>query len=220
MANFDRLDIDEPIDRFHERPVTDPRRQLWVPRMLEQPTLVLGSAQSDALVDRDRARDRSTAVVRRRSGGGAVLVSSADTVWFDVVIGRDDPLWVDDVGRAFEWVGAACRHGLARLGHDAEMHTGASVISPWSRAICFAGVGPGELTLQGAKVVGISQRRTRSSARFQTAILRRWRPSSYLDLFRLDQAERVASELELESVAVGLDDDPAEILDAIIESLP
>ena len=220
MSDFERFDFDEPIARFHQRTVTTPGRQLWVPRLGDESTLVLGSTQSDAIVDLERTAATGTRLVRRRSGGGAVLVSAADVVWFDVVIDRDDPLWSDDVGRAFEWLGRACRAGLARLGHSTDMHRGPPLGSAWSKSICFAGIGSGELTLDGAKVVGISQRRTRSSARFQTAILRRWAPRAYLDLFRLSDDEKNAAEAELGGVATGVTDDAAVLLDAIVESLP
>lgn len=220
VADFARYDFDEPIARFHERSVTTPGRQLWIPRLGDESTLVLGSTQSDAIVDLERAAATGTRLVRRRSGGGAVLVSSADVVWFDIVIDRDDPLWSDDVGRAFEWLGKACCDGLARLGHSTEMHRGAPRDSDWSKSICFAGVGSGELTSDGAKVVGISQRRTRSSARFQTAILRRWSPRAYLDLFRLDEDEKAAAESALVGLAAGVSDTPAAVLGAIIDSLP
>jgi len=41
------------------------------------------------------------------------------------------------------------------------------VTTTWSRLVCFDGLGPGELTRAGAKLVGISQRRTRTAARLQ-----------------------------------------------------
>lgn len=220
MPTFARSDFDESVERFHHRPVTEWGRQLWVPRLPTAPTLVLGSTQSDAVVDRTRAAAAGVDVVRRRSGGGAVLVSAADVIWFDLVIGRDDVLWSDDVGHAFEWLGRACHRGLARLGHRTEIHRGAPLETRWSRSICFAGVGWGELTLDGAKVVGISQRRTRNWARFQVAVLRRWRPDAYLDLFRLDHAERGAALDELDRAAVGIGDDAPVVLEAVTAELP
>ena len=39
-------------------------------------------------------------VVRRRSGGGAVLVGAGEQVWVEVWIPRDDALWDDDVIRS------------------------------------------------------------------------------------------------------------------------
>ncbi len=46
----------------------------------------------------------------------------------------------------------------------------------WSSDVCFAGTGPGEVLVGDAKLVGISQRRTRLAVRFQTMVHLRWRP--------------------------------------------
>jgi hypothetical protein len=46
------------------------------------------------------------------------------------------------------------------------VHRGGMVDSDWSALVCFAGIGPGEV-LDGAKLVGLSQRRTRAGARIQ-----------------------------------------------------
>ena len=56
--------------------------------------------------------------------------------------------------------------------------------------MCFDGVAPGEVVLAGpddglpAKLVGISQRRTRDGARFQCIVHHRWAPAALLDLLR------------------------------------
>jgi hypothetical protein len=41
------------------------------------------------------------------------------------------------------------------------------VTTPWSSTICFDGIGAGEVLLDGGKLVGISQRRSRDAARLQ-----------------------------------------------------
>jgi lipoate-protein ligase A len=46
------------------------------------------------------------------------------------------------------------------------VHEGALLPSRFSRLVCFAGLGPGEVTLDGKKVVGLSQRRDRAGAWF------------------------------------------------------
>ena len=61
---------------------------------------------------------------------------------------------------------------------DAVVHRGGLVATPWSRQVCFAGLGPGEVTVAGRKVVGVAQRRTRHGARFQVAALLRWDPAA------------------------------------------
>jgi hypothetical protein len=51
------------------------------------------------------------------------------------------------------------------------------VRSALSDVVCFAGLGPGEVTIGGRKAVGISQRRTREAARFQCVAYERWDPA-------------------------------------------
>jgi len=141
-------------------------RRVW---MLEPAAaaLVVGSAQSLDDVRADAAAAAGVDVVRRRSGGGAVLVAPGRQVWVDVVIDRDDLLWDDDVGRATWWVGEWWCQALAALGVRAEMHRGPWERTPWSTRYCFAGRGAGELSVGDRKLVGISQRRTRLGCRFQ-----------------------------------------------------
>ena len=67
---------------------------------VELPTLVLGSTQPESDVDGRVANALGVDVVRRRSGGGAVLLMPGEFVWLDLVIPAGDPLWLDDVGKA------------------------------------------------------------------------------------------------------------------------
>ena len=175
-------------------------------RTVTEPLLVLGSTQPES----DVRPGVDVAVVRRSSGGGAVLLTPGDVVWADVSIRRDDPLWSDDVGVAFHWLGEAWAAAVA-----GEVHRGGLVRTRWSSAVCFAGLGPGEVTVDGKKVVGISQRRTREGALFQCAALRHWRPAELLQLLTLppeatDQVDAAAS---------GLGDD-AELEQRLLAELP
>ena len=147
-----------------------------------RPAVVLGSTQPEADVDQGAAARFGFDVARRRSGGGAVLVDPATTVWIDAIVPRDDELWVDDVGVAFEWFGRVWAATLADLGVGAaaiEVHTGALVRTALGPVVCFAGLGPGEVSVDGAKSVGLSQRRTRGAARFQSSLLMGWDPDRH-----------------------------------------
>lgn len=128
------------------------------------PALVLGSTQP-------AVEAPGLDVVRRRSGGGAVLLDPAAVVWVDVVVPAGDPLWSEDVGRAFLWLGDVW---VAAVGGGAVRHDGPLCRTPFSDRVCFAGLGPGEVTVGGRKVVGIAQRRTRDWALFQCAALLSW----------------------------------------------
>jgi lipoate-protein ligase A len=150
---------------------------MWIFEV-EQPALVLGSSQAMVEVP-------GIEVVRRRSGGGAVHLAPGATLWVDVVLPRGDDLWDDDIGRAPHWLGAAWAEAI---GDRALVHRGPMVRNEWSDLVCFAGLGPGEVTVDGRKVVGISQRRTRAAARFQCVVYERWDPQPLLDLLHLDTA--------------------------------
>jgi lipoate-protein ligase A len=176
-------------------------------RVLEatRPALVLGSAQPAAHVDAGRAARAGVEVVRRRSGGGAVIVGPDRLVWVDVLVPAGDPLWDDDIGRAAWWLGEVWIGALADVGVDgAELHRGGLLRRPWSDRVCFAGLGPGEVTVGGSKVVGLAQRRTRAAALFQCAALLEWNPGELLDLLDLGEDERRAGRDELAGVAAGL----------------
>jgi lipoate-protein ligase A len=172
---------------FHERVVPSPAtRAVWV-HEVDRGAVVLGSAQRDDVLDPAAVASADVEVVRRRSGGGAVLLLPGSVVWVDVVIGRDDRLWDDDVGRAMWWLGDRFARAV---GGTASVHHGPMVTTRWSRLVCFAGLGPGEVTVEGRKVVGISQRRTRDAARFQCALYRRWDIGALAELLRLEPAQR------------------------------
>jgi lipoate-protein ligase A len=180
-------------------------------------TLVLGSTQAASDVDDAAVAAAHVDVVRRRSGGGAVLLAPGDVSWIDVVVPAGDPLWHDDVGVAFEWLGEVWVHALAAVGvSGAVVHRGALVRTEWSDRVCFAGLGPGEVTHHGAKVVGISQRRTRHAARFQCAVLHRWDVGAIAPLVGLG-ADAVAS---MRPLAAGVAVDEGALVDALVAALP
>jgi lipoate-protein ligase A len=145
-----------------------------------------------------RAVDRrGIDVVRRRTGGGAVLVGPGQAAWVDFVIPAGDPLWDDDVRRAAWWVGELWVRALSRLGvGPLEVWRGGMVRGPWSAHLCFAGLGPGEVRVGERKVVGVSQRRTRSACLFQTAVLLNWDPALMVELLAGADSSADLGELE------------------------
>lgn len=183
------------------------------------PSLVLGSTQGLDVVDGAAAARSGLAVVRRRSGGGAVLVRPGEVVWVDVFVPSGDRLWAPDVGRATHWLGRAWAEALGDLGRPATWHDGPLVSTRWSSLVCFAGLGPGEVRVGGAKVVGISQRRTRAGALFQCAALVRWSPADLLELLALPDDHRRQAASDLAGAAVGIDMEPQALEDAFLARL-
>lgn len=190
---------------------------------IDRPALVLGSAQESSVVDHDAAAAAGVELARRASGGGAVLLVPDEVLWCDLVVPAGDPRADLDVVRAARWVGDAWVDALRALGVGAGAlvrHEGGLVRSRWSDLVCFAGVGPGEVLLGGRKVVGISQRRSRHGARFQIAVLRRWRPALMAQLIApgaADGGAELASDLA--AVAVGADRPLAELWGAFAAAI-
>lgn len=190
-----------------------------------RPEVVLGSTQQVAPEIEARPDVR-----RRRSGGGAVWLAPGHQVWVDVAVPRGDPLWDDDVGRAFLWLGdvwaaaltaagvGGAAGGVSGGGAAPVVHRGALVRTRWSDQVCFAGLGPGEVTLGegGPKVVGIAQRRTRPGALFQCAVPLVWDPRPLAEVLALPPG---AAD-ELAPVAAAVPVDAASLQAAFLAALP
>ena len=153
---------------------------------LVAPALVLGSTQAADLVDEAACSEAGVDVVRRRSGGGAVLLMPHDVVWLDVLIPRGGPGWADDIHAPMVWLGEHLLHVLESSTAPTALtvHRGGLIATRWSREVCFDGVGAGEVMAGDSKVVGISQRRTRSLARLQCLWYTRHDHSDLLALLR------------------------------------
>jgi lipoate-protein ligase A len=182
--------------------------------------LALGSSQSIDDVDLNLASTLNVDVFHRQSGGGAVLLDPGAQVWIDVVIARSDPLWCDDVSLASQWLGEVWVEALHAVGIDGVIHQGAMVTNELSSVVCFAGLAAGEVTVNGAKVVGISQRRTRAGARFQCSVPLQWDAQRHAALLAPGIARRGG---EIDSVKVHpatLGDPVFDLRDAFLEALP
>ena len=136
-------------------------RRWFAVRDVERATLVLGSTQAPDLVDADALERTGTVLLKRRSGGGAVLLEPGRAVWIDTWVPRADPLFEDDVSLSRTWVGA---WWAAALGGIVTVHEGPPLCTRWSDAVCFGGTAAGEVVAEGRKVVGVAQWRAREGA--------------------------------------------------------
>jgi len=185
--------------------------------------LVLGSSQSERAADLERCRAAGVDVVRRRSGGGAVLVEPGSLLWVDLVVPAGDPLWSADVGQATWWVGEAWAKALLRAGlTDLDVWKGPMVHNHWSPLVCFAGLGPGEVVdANKSKLVGISQRRTRQGSLFQCACILSWEPRRLLELLALPSERVEVGVIELAHAGKGISPERApELVSSLLSVLP
>jgi hypothetical protein len=188
---------------------------------------VIGSTQPDALVRHDRAEAAGIEVCRRRSGGGLVYLDPRTDCWIDAVVPAGSPLWEDDVGLAFLWLGrrwASVLDGFLGPAGPALLHRPRSAGRRGRPLWCFGEMGHGEVTIGGSKVVGLSQRRTRHWLRLQSLVLGAWPGRRLLDYLDLD-AVPGATGTDPGTVAAGPPaglrlPPPAELARRFVEELP
>jgi lipoate-protein ligase A len=178
-----------------------------VARQVDHATVVLGSTQSDDTLSPTALQAGPVEVARRRGGGGAVLLRPGDHLWVDAWIPRDDPLWEVDVSAAATWAGEWWRAALGVIGvGECVVHEGRAVPGPYGATICFSGRGPGEVFRGRAKIMGLSQWRSREGALFQTCAYTHWEAVPLVNLLDLDVDSRAAWSIELSESAVGIED--------------
>lgn len=145
--------------------------------------LVLGSSQGQNDFELSALSEFNAELVKRKSGGGAVYLYKQGQVWIDISIPKSDPMYRTDVSSSFEPIGEIFLEILKGwIGSDLAIHKGKLLGGEIGRLICFAGIGPGEVTFEGSKLVGISQRRTALGSVFQCTMYLRY---PYLELSRL-----------------------------------
>ena len=176
-GNWEFLELTGTAGEIHEWQPDHFARRINLCRV-SAPALVLGSTQPESSIDLGRAGSLGLDVARRRRGGGAVVVRPGAVLWVTIDLPAGDPLWQDDLGRSFLWLGEAWARDLAAAGAEApEVHRGAPVRTEWSPTLCFAGLGAGEVKVAGRKAVGLAQRRVRQGAMFHCAALLEWDPA-------------------------------------------
>ncbi len=185
-------------EEFHETALPF-NRNVWLVNVTS-PTVVLGSTQRDSEVVNESVTSRGLMIAHRHSGGGAVFLHPDDSVWIDITIPRADPLWVDDVSKSMVWLGDVFVGALSAQLPNLEVYRGEYTNTPEARAVCFAGLAPGEVLQGDRKVVGISQRRTREGARFQCVLYRTWIPDTWAPVFADSRMQGAARSLKVATV--------------------
>lgn len=205
-----------PAGEFHGLD-PDPVRAVRSVRV-SRPVIVLGSTQPVGDIDAAAADRLGIEVARRRSGGGAVYLHPDHSTWVDITIPRDDELWVDDVSSSMRWVGDAFASVLGPALADGMpvVHDGNFRAGVLARAYCFAGLAPGEVTVGGAKLVGISQRRGRNGARMQCVVYHRIDAGDFAHCFADAEISSAVREVPVALSPLGR----AELLDALVAALP
>ncbi|GAB4550807.1 MAG: lipoate--protein ligase family protein [Anaerolineae bacterium] len=126
----------------------------------QQPTLSLGYGQSADDVDSTRAAQFGVAIVRRLTGGRAVL-HIPNELTYSIALPEDHPLATGSVVESYRRISAALKAGLqslaphSALAADQRAEPAERISQP--NAVCFEVPSHYEITANGKKLVGSAQ---------------------------------------------------------------
>ncbi len=146
--------VDEAILEAVGRGASPPTLRLYA---WDPPCLSLGYAQSIADVDRSRLAAHGWHLVRRPTGGRAIL--HADELTYSVIGSHREPLLAGGVLQSYRRIAQALLDALHRLGVPAQANSQATAENPTAAAVCFEAPSNYEITVQGKKVIGSAQAR-------------------------------------------------------------
>lgn len=167
----------------------------------QRPTLSLGYAQdADAVVDFALADASGIEVVRRPTGGGAVLHDGANEVTYSIV--APERALPGGVVEAYRLLAEALVAGLAELGIRADL---AEQVAPFEErsSVCFETPSRYELLVAGKKTVGSAQCRRHERVLQHGAVPLRLDPVRAVSVLRTD--DRADLRRRLAEHASGLD---------------
>src|SRR5438477_1903797 len=130
----------------------------------------LGRAQTEADVDLDAARTWGLDVVRRPTGGGAILHNETE-VTYAIVLPLDHPGLPRDISGSFAFLSAGVVSALRHLGLPAEIET---VPDNTRETLCYVRKQGTNVMVNGRKISGGAQRRSdRAVLQHGTVIVQR-----------------------------------------------
>jgi len=171
--------VDESILEHIHRGESQPTLRLYA---WDPPCLSLGRAQSLADVDMQRVKANGWEVVRRATGGRAIL--HTDELTYSVTGSTEEPVLAGGVLESYNRLAQALLFAMRELGLPVELKEDASHasngISP--NPVCFEVPSTYEITVNGKKLIGSAQ------ARRQEGVLQHGSLPLIGDLTRICQA--------------------------------
>lgn len=128
------------------------RLYAWDPACLS-----LGHAQPFADVDTTRLQERGWDVVRRLTGGRAIL--HTDEITYSVIAPNDEPRVTGTVLESYNRLGQALLLAVKKLGVPVEIKEGRAENGHTPNPVCFEVPSTYEITVDGKKLIGSAQAR-------------------------------------------------------------
>jgi len=164
------------------------RLYAWDPACLS-----LGHAQSFADVDTERLRSHGWEVVRRLTGGRAIL--HTDELTYSVIAPQDEPRVAGTILESYSRLAVALMRAVHDLGLPVEMKEGKADPEGKINPVCFEVPSTYEITVGGKKLIGSAQ------ARRKDGVLQHGSLPLHGDLSRIVQALAFEEESAREGAA-------------------
>ena len=123
----------------------------------EPPCLSLGRAQPFADVDVHRLNQRGWDVVRRPTGGRAIL--HTDELTYSIIAPTDEPRIAGSILESYNRLARALLQAVKSLGLPVEIKEDSGVHPEMSNPVCFEVPSAYEITVHGKKLIGSAQAR-------------------------------------------------------------
>lgn len=143
-------------------------------------------------IDIDRCKERNIDVIRRLTGGRAVLHDAELT--YSIVVREDDPLIPPTITASYRYFSNGLLAGLAALGIQAKMTVPVAAYGQRKKhpasAACFDAPSHYEVTVAGKKLIGSAQVRKNGVILQHGSVLLRFSAEQFVDLLRLPSLEK------------------------------
>jgi lipoyl(octanoyl) transferase len=184
--------LDEALLFFSAQKTSLPTLRLY---SWEVPTLSLGYAQPSADVDQSELSRRNWQIVRRPTGGKAIL--HTDELTYSISAPLDNPLVAGSLLESYQRISKVLQKALQLLGimTNADDEPELPIKHSKNEPVCFQTPSNFEITWKGKKLIGSAQ------ARKCGGVLQHGSLPLYGDLSRITQVLTYSSEFERKSAA-------------------
>ncbi len=203
MAGARNMAIDSAILAAVEHGKAPPTLRLY---SWETPCLSLGYSQDYSDVDVDQLTANSWDVVRRPTGGRAIL--HTDELTYSVIGPKSDPRLAGSLMDSYQNISLALFDALSSMGLPVEVHTGKNP-EAHHQPVCFENPSNFEITANGKKIIGSAQ------ARKKTSLLQHGSLPLKGDLTRITKALCYPTNSERRQAAEGLPQKAVTVFDVL-----
>jgi lipoate-protein ligase A len=184
----------------------------------EIPTISIGYFQRSDDIDLDVCRAFAVRLVRRPTGGRAVL--HARELTYSLIIPLHTPWTSCSIVESYRRINACLRRGLETLGLRGSIEVAPGQAADASSPFCFSAIARHEVLVAGKKVIGSAQRRFPAALLQQGSILLDVNPEDFLAFLR--PGDRTTTAPSIRSIgslreALGRLPDRASVEGAVLE---